>query len=214
MVRINLSQNSTTLLFITALHLAVLFAMVFEYQENNNQPILSFSVTMMDISSSNNVVSSQASAESDVTSKQNEKTEIDEESLLNAQKELKESAKEDVKMKNSDKKSVNSQQQTAVLAPTTPAIFDAAYLSNVSPEYPALSRRLNEQGLVTLNVFVNEQGKAEKILIKNSSGYSRLDNAAVTTVKNWRFIAAKHHEQTVASWVQVPINFVLEKNDE
>ena len=41
--------------------------------------------------------------------------------------------------------------------------------------------------------------------------------AALETVKNWRFIAAKNHSQEgwqiVPSWVQVPVNFVLEKNN-
>ena len=104
----------------------------------------------------------------------------------------------------------SSPSQTAVLAPITPAEFDAAYLQNPAPSYPPLSRRMGEQGNIMLRVYVNELGKAETATIKKSSGFDRLDSAAVEAVKNWRFIAAKQHEQLVASWIQVPIKFILE----
>ena len=209
-----LSQDSIITFAVTALHFLVLMILLFKFHNEINQPTLSFSVTMMDVAStSTKVVSNQTSVASHAASKKAEKLSSDDSSIQTLKKDSKEELENNVKIKSADQKSVNSMQQTAVLSPTKPAIYDAAYLSNSAPEYPALSRRIGEQGLVVLNVFVNIDGQVEKIEIKDSSGYNRLDMAALETVKKWRFIAAKNHDQLVSSLVQVPVNFVLEKNN-
>ncbi len=89
--------------------------------------------------------------------------------------------------------------------------FDAAYLNNPKPSYPQISRRLNEEGRVMLRVFVDSSGKPQEIKVLQSSGFQRLDQAALETVKQWRFIAAQRAGQAVASWVQVPISFQLRR---
>jgi protein TonB len=58
--------------------------------------------------------------------------------------------------------------------------------------------------------LVNAEGKTQKVELKKSSGFSRLDEAAIETVKKWRFIAAQDGGKVVTSWVQIPINFILE----
>ncbi len=93
----------------------------------------------------------------------------------------------------------------------TQARFDAAYLNNPAPAYPPLSRKQGEQGLVILRVLVSPQGQAENLEIKTSSGSTRLDEAALRTVRNWKFVPAKRGESPVQSWVLVPINFKLEQ---
>lgn len=209
----DLSQDFVVTFVVAVLHFLILAFLLLKSHSEVNQPTLSFSVTMMDVAStSTKVVSNQASVTSHSSAKKSEKVALDDSPIQSLKKDSKEELEDNEKTKSADHKSVNSIQQTAVLSPTKAAVYDAAYLSNSAPEYPDISRRLGEQGLVVLNVFVNIDGKAEKIEIKNSSGYSRLDMAALETVKNWRFIAAKDHDQVVSSWVQVPINFVLEKN--
>ena len=91
-----------------------------------------------------------------------------------------------------------------------PARFDAAYLNNPKPEYPRLSKRAGEEGTVLLRVRVTETGRPEKIELKESSGSSRLDRAAIDAVREWTFIPERHGDQPVASWVLVPIPFVLQ----
>ena len=86
---------------------------------------------------------------------------------------------------------------------------NAAYLNNPSPAYPAVSKRMGEQGKVFLRVYINEQGQPEKIEIKQSSGYDRLDEAALNTVRNWKFVPGKRNGVPEAMWHIVPINFVL-----
>jgi protein TonB len=91
-----------------------------------------------------------------------------------------------------------------------PARFDADYLNNPKPPYPAFSRRLGEQGKVLLSVSVSTQGQPENIEIKLSSGSPRLDQAALDAVKRWRFVPAKRGDTPIQSWVTVPIVFSLE----
>jgi protein TonB len=94
--------------------------------------------------------------------------------------------------------------------PIVPPAFDAAYLQNPPPAYPAMSRRRGEQGLVVLRVFVNAEGEAERVEVRTSSGHERLDRAAHDAVHRWRFVPARRGERPVAAWVLVPITFSLE----
>jgi protein TonB len=92
----------------------------------------------------------------------------------------------------------------------TAARFDADYLHNPKPIYPAFSRRMNEEGKVQLRVRVGADGLPLDIEIKQSSGFPRLDNAARDAVAKWRFVPAKRGDEAVESWVGVPIVFKLD----
>lgn len=94
--------------------------------------------------------------------------------------------------------------------PVTSASFDADYLKNPAPSYPTASRRMGEEGKVILRVQVNTLGAPEQVEVKSSSGSSRLDDAALQTVRTWKFIPAKRGETPIESWVMVPINFKIE----
>ncbi len=94
---------------------------------------------------------------------------------------------------------------------TSQARFDADYLRNPAPPYPPISRRMREEGKVTLRVLVTPQGAAESVEVKNSSGSARLDEAALRTVRQWKFIPARRGETPVQSWVLVPVIFKLEQ---
>lgn len=87
---------------------------------------------------------------------------------------------------------------------------DADYLNNPAPAYPRMSRRQGEQGTVVLRVFINTEGRAEKAEIRTSSGYSRLDEAALATVQRWRYVPGKRAGVPEAMWFNVPIRFVLD----
>jgi len=93
--------------------------------------------------------------------------------------------------------------------PVAPPRFDADYLDNPAPAYPSLSRRLREEGTVRLRVYVERDGAPGQLEVQQSSGYPRLDAAALTTVKRWRFVPARRGEAAVAGWVIVPISFQL-----
>lgn len=92
----------------------------------------------------------------------------------------------------------------------TAARFDADYLQNPKPVYPAISRRLNEEGRVLLRVLVSAEGAALAVEIRKSSDYARLDQAALDAVRRWRFVPARQGGEHIESWVAVPIVFKLE----
>ena len=205
------SENFIAFSLVIMLHLTAIFGFFYSFNNNSSaQPIISFTVTMMDASAtSSNVVSTAASTASKSDVKLSTKIEENKNLTKAAAPDSAESAIEGKKSKAAQ--SYNSAAQTAVIAPTTPALFDAAYLNNPTPIYPSLSRRLEEQGTVTLNVFVDNNGQAQNVVVKKSSGFDRLDSAALETVKKWKFSPAKQGGSVVASWVQVPVSFVLEK---
>ena len=87
--------------------------------------------------------------------------------------------------------------------------FDADYLDNPKPPYPAISRRLSEQGRVVLRVHVDADGRPADVQLHVSSGSSRLDQPALDTVRRWKFAPAKLGKEPIAAWVLVPIAFTL-----
>ncbi len=104
-----------------------------------------------------------------------------------------------------------------IVAPPAPAEivkprFDADYLDNPKPAYPALSRRMGEEGRVVLRVQVAANGLPTDIVIHTSSGSARLDQAAFDAVRRWKFIPARRGDEAVAASVLVPIVFSLKEN--
>ncbi|MFZ5485508.1 MAG: energy transducer TonB [Pseudomonadota bacterium] len=99
-------------------------------------------------------------------------------------------------------------------APAAPRIelpsSNAAYLNNPKPPYPAISKRMGEQGKVVLRVLISAEGLPQKVEISQSSGYDRLDRQAQEAVQHWRFVPGKRNGVPEAMWTLVPIQFVLE----
>jgi len=87
---------------------------------------------------------------------------------------------------------------------------NAGYLNNPKPAYPALSKRLGEQGTVVVRVLIGADGIAQQAEISKSSGYPRLDQAAQAVVLKWRYVPGKRGGVAETMWFNVPISFVLE----
>ena len=90
------------------------------------------------------------------------------------------------------------------------ARFDADYLHNPKPAYPAIARRRGEEGKVLLKVRVSSLGEALNVVVSKSSSYELLDTAAVEAVSRWRFVPARRGDEAVESSVIVPLTFALE----
>lgn len=86
----------------------------------------------------------------------------------------------------------------------------AGIIHQPPPEYPRQSRRRGEQGKVIVLVEINAQGIPTQSKIHTSSGYPRLDQAALETVLKWRFSPGNQTTVSQKMWVNIPINFVLE----
>lgn len=101
----------------------------------------------------------------------------------------------------------------ATIAPTAPPptiATEVEYLQPPQPEYPALARRMREQGKVVLRVLVDEKGHPERADVHRSSGSARLDEAARQAVL--RALFKPHHDdgRAVAVYALVPIQFQLD----
>lgn len=98
--------------------------------------------------------------------------------------------------------------------PAPPKMIPASalqYLEAAPPEYPRASRRLNETGNVLLRVYIDERGLPASVQISRSSGFARLDEAALAAVKKWRFKPYAENGQPMAGWAVIPVIFELEK---
>lgn len=95
-------------------------------------------------------------------------------------------------------------------SPDSAPLYAAEYLSNPAPSYPALARRLGEEGRVLLRVQVTADGRAAQVVVAESSGSRRLDRAAEETVWRYRFVPARRGGEAIEAWVRVPMFFKLE----
>ena len=86
---------------------------------------------------------------------------------------------------------------------------NADYLNNPKPVYPAMSKRLGEQGKTIVRVLIGVDGLPKSASIRQSSGYERLDEAARTAVMSWRYVPGKRNGVVEPMEFNVPINWVL-----
>ncbi len=102
----------------------------------------------------------------------------------------------------------------AVPAPSPPAKVDmpttvADYQAKSPPVYPAMSKRMGEQGRVVLRVLIGADGVPQQAEVQQSSGHGRLDRAAAEAVMRWRYVPGKRGGVPETMWFQVPIEFKL-----
>ncbi len=104
----------------------------------------------------------------------------------------------------------------AAPAPATPpqpkqlAASAVAYLKPPAPKFPEASRRLGESGVVLLKVLVDETGRPVDIQVAKSSGFERLDKAAIAAMKLARFKPYMEGGVPRAVWAPGTINFDLQ----
>lgn len=81
--------------------------------------------------------------------------------------------------------------------------------NRVDPTYPPASRRAGEQGTVRLKVLVDTNGRPSNVEVTQSSGSTRLDQAAIDAVRKWRFEAATDGTKKIQAYTQVAVTFKL-----
>jgi protein TonB len=81
-----------------------------------------------------------------------------------------------------------------------------------APTYPAISRRMGEEGKLVLRVELDENGRIDDAKVIDSSGYERLDTAALTAVKSWQCNPSRRNGQPIRAVALQPFNFVLQGN--
>nr|MBO2510759.1 hypothetical protein [Gammaproteobacteria bacterium] len=101
----------------------------------------------------------------------------------------------------------------AVASPPAPQeIFSRApsFLESPRPPiYPSQARRRNQQGVVLVEVCLDDRGAQRELKVLRSSGVESLDRAALEAVSRWRFRPETLNGRTVPSRVHIPIEFAL-----
>lgn len=72
-------------------------------------------------------------------------------------------------------------------APAHVSDLDARAVTIIPPKYPLESRRRREQGTVVIAITLDPEGKVATVSLTRSSGFERLDKAALEAVRRWRW---------------------------
>lgn len=106
---------------------------------------------------------------------------------------------------------VASHSEPAPPAPVVPPTHIGGHLGNPRPAYPPLSIELGEAGAVGLRVAVGADGRAQEVSVARSSGFPRLDRAALQAVRNWRFRPATRGGEAIPYTYVFNVDFDLTK---
>ncbi|GAB2918641.1 energy transducer TonB [Rheinheimera gaetbuli] len=97
----------------------------------------------------------------------------------------------------------------AKAAPVSAPLLNATAHDNAPPLYPQLSRKLREQGTVVLELTVLASGKVADVTVQQSSGYPRLDKAALLAVQRWRYQPAQRGAEAIDYRYRQRVEFSL-----
>ena len=99
-------------------------------------------------------------------------------------------------------------------APAAPAIRTGATIqagaSCAKPDYPSASRRLEEEGTVTLKFLIGTDGRVLQAEIEKSSGFNRLDEAARNALSKCQFRPGTVDGKPEQSWASMKYTWRLE----
>lgn len=106
------------------------------------------------------------------------------------------------------------QKQVATAAPPPPVTPITAPRTEgraheCESQYPPLSRRLSEQGIVTMKFSVMTDGTVAGPRVVKSSGFQRLDEAAIQCVGRWRYHPATQGGKPIAVSLEANVRYQL-----
>lgn len=108
--------------------------------------------------------------------------------------------------------SINSLEQDGDLR--RKGVISDGHLSGVLyPHYPRSCRRNGEEGTVVLSIIVGSDGSVKKVSVMESSGYVKLDKAAVETVYSARFTPGTKNGIPRKSSMTLSITYSLKDSD-
>jgi periplasmic protein TonB len=91
----------------------------------------------------------------------------------------------------------------AAPAPTRAPVITAPVAVTSScekPRYPPISERLQEEGVVSLRFLISENGQVVSGMVEKSSGYKRLDDAALAALSLCKFKPATVDGKPKQEW--------------
>lgn len=96
-----------------------------------------------------------------------------------------------------------------LIAPRTIPPSEVQYLEPPAPVYARMSAQMRESGKALVRVFIDERGRARDVQVGISSGFARLDDAALAAVRNGRFRPHPDNDLAVGVRAFIPIEFEL-----
>jgi protein TonB len=95
-----------------------------------------------------------------------------------------------------------------------PAVITAAAVDPhhplTQPPYPASAKRADEQGALLLDILVGADGHVRDAKVSRSSGFERLDQAALGEAKeHWRLRPATRNGVGFEQWITLKVVFRL-----
>jgi protein TonB len=78
---------------------------------------------------------------------------------------------------------------------------------NMPPTYPSDAVRLQQHGRVTLRLHVTADGHVADAEIAISSGFPQLDQAALSSIAEWRFRPAEQGGKPVPDVIEMAVEF-------
>ena len=103
---------------------------------------------------------------------------------------------------------------TKITSPTSKNIksrakYKIGTIENPHPKYPIIARKKGWQGRLLLAVHIDQNGNVLDIHVKETSGYEILDRASVKTIRDWKFLPARHGNRYVEDNINIPVSFKL-----
>jgi len=99
-------------------------------------------------------------------------------------------------------------------APAAPAVRTSAVIQAgatcAKPDYPSASRRLEEEGTVTLKFLIGVDGRVMQAEVEKTSGFQRLDEAARNALSKCQFKPGTVDGKPEQSWASIKYTWRLE----
>jgi len=104
---------------------------------------------------------------------------------------------------------VQSHKTAPAIPATRPTERGASHFAICERSYPPISRRLGEEGTVLVRFTVNVNGTVSNVGVAKSSGYSRLDEAAVSCASRWDYNPATRGGAPIPYQYEARVTFRL-----
>ncbi|MFL2650524.1 MAG: energy transducer TonB [Alphaproteobacteria bacterium] len=103
---------------------------------------------------------------------------------------------------------------TNITSPTSKNIksrakYKIGTIENPHPEYPIIARKKGWQGRLLLAVHIDKNGNVLNVHVKETSGFEVLDKVSVKTIRDWKFLPARHGDSNVEDNINIPVSFKL-----
>lgn len=86
-------------------------------------------------------------------------------------------------------------------------------IKSVTPIYPEDALKQKIEGKVVLKIFVSDKGTIEQVDVIQSAGNTSLDQVAINTVKQWKFLPALKDGKECSTILIIPFVFKLHNDN-